>query len=42
LFKTAVDVAKLWFALVVRRDHVRRDGRPISAGAVPPEPGDRA
>ncbi len=42
LFKTAVDVAKLWFALVVRRDHVRRDERPVSAGALPPGPGDRA
>lgn len=42
LFKTAVDVAKLWFALVVRRDHVRRDERPASAGALPPGPGDRA
>jgi len=42
LFKTAVDVVKLWFALVVRRDHVRRDERPVSAGALPPGPGDRA
>jgi glycosyltransferase involved in cell wall biosynthesis len=42
LFKTAIDVAKLWFALVVRRDHLRRDERPVSAGALPPGPGDRA
>jgi glycosyltransferase involved in cell wall biosynthesis len=42
LFKTAVDVAKLWFALVVRRDHLRRDERPVSAGVLPPGPRDRA
>jgi glycosyltransferase involved in cell wall biosynthesis len=42
LFKTAVDVGKLWFALVVRREHVRRDERPVSAGALPPGPRNRA
>jgi glycosyltransferase involved in cell wall biosynthesis len=41
LFKTAVDVAKLWFVLVVRRDHVRQDDGHIPAGAAPPGPGDR-
>ncbi len=35
LFKTAVDVAKLWVALVVRRDHLRRAPR-VSAQALPP------
>jgi glycosyltransferase involved in cell wall biosynthesis len=42
LFKTAIDVAKLWFALVVRREHLRPDARGVSAEAVPPEPRDRA
>jgi glycosyltransferase involved in cell wall biosynthesis len=38
LFKTAVDVARLWYALVVRHEHVRSG----AAGAVtmPPRPGD--
>jgi glycosyltransferase involved in cell wall biosynthesis len=40
LFKTAVDVAKLWFILVVRGDHLRPDERPIAVDTVPP-PGDR-
>jgi glycosyltransferase involved in cell wall biosynthesis len=39
LVRTAVDVAKLWVVLVVRRDHLRREPRRIAAGALPP--GDR-
>jgi glycosyltransferase involved in cell wall biosynthesis len=39
LFKTAVDVAKLWVALVIRREHLRRDLRP-AAQTMPPRPGD--
>jgi glycosyltransferase involved in cell wall biosynthesis len=39
LFKTAVDVAGLWFALVVRRDHLRH-GSAIVAEALPPGPTD--
>ena len=39
LFKTAVDVARLWFALVVRRDHLRH-GSAIVAEAMPPAPTD--
>jgi glycosyltransferase involved in cell wall biosynthesis len=39
LFKTAVDVAGLWFALVVRRDHLRHDSA-IVADALPPAPTD--
>ena len=39
LFRTAVDVAKLWVALVIRRDHLRRDPR-VSAQALPPRSGD--
>ena len=42
LFKTAVDVARLWVALVIRAEHLRRHQRPISASALPPGPGDRA
>ena len=42
LFKTAIDVAKLWVALVVRREHVRPEPRGMSAEAVPPLPRDRA
>jgi glycosyltransferase involved in cell wall biosynthesis len=41
LFKTAVDVAKLWYVLVIRRDHLRPDPGTIPA-AVPPPPRDRA
>jgi glycosyltransferase involved in cell wall biosynthesis len=37
LFRTAVDVMKLWFVLVVRRDHVR----PAAADS-PAGPGDRS
>jgi len=42
LFKTAIDVARLWAALVVRRDHLRPELRALSAEPVPPEPRDRA
>jgi glycosyltransferase involved in cell wall biosynthesis len=42
LFKTAIDVAKLWVALVVAREHVRPEPRGMSADAVPPLPRDRA
>ena len=42
LFKTAIDVAKLWVALVIRREHLRPEPRGLSAEPVPPEPGDRA
>jgi glycosyltransferase involved in cell wall biosynthesis len=42
LFRTAIDVAKLWVVLVVRRDHLRRDERTIAAGAPPPGSGDHA
>ena len=42
LFKTAIDVAKLWVVLVVRREHVRPEPRGMSAEAVPPLPRDRA
>jgi glycosyltransferase involved in cell wall biosynthesis len=41
LFKTAVDVAKLWYVLVIRRDHLRPDSGTIRA-SVPPPPRDRA
>ena len=42
LFKTAIDVARLWFALVIRHEHMRRDTRVVASGARPPRPGDRA
>jgi glycosyltransferase involved in cell wall biosynthesis len=42
LFKTAIDVAKLWVALVVRREHLRPEPRGLAAEAVPPQPRDRA
>ena len=42
LFKTAIDVAKLWVVLVLRRAHVRPEPRGMSAEAVPPLPRDRA
>jgi glycosyltransferase involved in cell wall biosynthesis len=43
LFKTAVDVAKLWFLLVVRREHMRRPPSRASDGArASARPGDRA
>ncbi len=40
LFKTAVDVARLWVALVVRREHLRVV-RPAPTPALPPAPRDR-
>ena len=40
LFKTAVDVARLWVALVIRREHLRR-ARPAVAEPAPPSPRDR-
>jgi len=42
LFKTAVDVAQLWIALVVRREHRRRAPRNVRAEVLPPSPGDHA
>ena len=42
LFKTAIDVAKLWVALVVRHEHLRPAPRGLAAEPVPPEPRDRA
>ena len=42
LFKTAIDVAKLWFALVVRREHLQVDRRGSMPNALPPRPRDRA
>jgi glycosyltransferase involved in cell wall biosynthesis len=41
LFKTAVDVAKLWYVLVVRREHQQPAPHSLPA-AVPPPPRDRA
>jgi glycosyltransferase involved in cell wall biosynthesis len=40
LFKTGVDVAKLWMALVVRREHLRRTAAAVPQ-ALPPPPRDR-
>ncbi len=42
LFKTAIDVGKLWVALVVRREHLRAEPRGLSPEPVPPERRDRA
>ncbi len=43
LFKTAIDVATLWVALVIRRDHTRRTApRVAAADVLPPPPRDRA
>jgi glycosyltransferase involved in cell wall biosynthesis len=42
LVKTAVDVGKLWFVLVVRREHLRRGAEsPAARAAAAPGPGDR-
>lgn len=41
LFKTAIDVAALWLALVVRRDHQRRATPRMTADPLPPHPRDR-
>jgi glycosyltransferase involved in cell wall biosynthesis len=40
LFKTALDVSRLWVALVVRREHLRRVPPTVSE-ALPPRPRDR-
>jgi glycosyltransferase involved in cell wall biosynthesis len=40
LFKTALDVARLWVALVIRREHLRRLP-PAVPDALPPPPRDR-
>jgi glycosyltransferase involved in cell wall biosynthesis len=43
LFKTAVDVAALWVALVVKKEHLRRAApRMATADPVPPHPRDHA
>jgi glycosyltransferase involved in cell wall biosynthesis len=43
LFKTAVDVAALWVALVIRKEHLRpRAPRVAAADALPPHPRDHA
>jgi len=42
LFKTAIDVAALWVALVVRREHMRHGTPRMTADALPPHPRDRA
>ena len=45
LFKTGVDVMKLWFALVIRKEHRRTNDVPSSSAAtsapLPPRTGDR-
>ena len=41
LFKTAVDVAKLWVLLVVKREHLREPGEARRGVAVPPPRGGR-
>jgi len=41
LFKTAVDVGRLWVALVVRQEHLRRQPAAVPQ-ALPPPPRDRA
>jgi glycosyltransferase involved in cell wall biosynthesis len=42
LAKTAADVARLWFMLVVRREHLRRRPAPAAAAAASPRARDRA
>jgi glycosyltransferase involved in cell wall biosynthesis len=42
LFKTVVDVAQLWIALVVRKEHLRREPHRVTAEGLPPRPGDHA
>ena len=42
LFKTGVDVMKLWVELVIRGEHKRADAAAAVAAAVPPRTGDRA
>jgi glycosyltransferase involved in cell wall biosynthesis len=41
LFKTALDVANLWVALVVRREHVRALVQPVAPTPVQPRTGQR-
>ncbi|HEV3485139.1 MAG TPA: hypothetical protein VG106_07010, partial [Vicinamibacterales bacterium] len=41
LAKTAVDVLKLWYVLVVRREHLRRGAVAGSPAPAPPAGGDR-
>jgi glycosyltransferase involved in cell wall biosynthesis len=41
LFRTAIDVAALWIALVVRREHQRRASARMTADPLPPHPRDR-
>src|SRR3954454_10209275 len=41
LFKTAIDVARLWYVLVIRREHLRSSPRSMPT-AVPPPPRDHA
>jgi glycosyltransferase involved in cell wall biosynthesis len=41
LFRTAIDVASLWYRLVVRHDH-RRENQTTAVTPSPPRPGDRA
>jgi glycosyltransferase involved in cell wall biosynthesis len=38
---TAMDVARLWYVLVVRREHLRRNQRPATADALPRGRGER-
>ena len=42
LARTAADVARLWFTLVVRREHLRRRAAIAATGAASPRAGDRA
>jgi len=43
LFKTAIDVAALWIALVIRKEHLRPRARRVAApDALPPHPRDHA
>lgn len=43
LFRTAIDVAALWFALVIRKEHLRyRTPRMSAPDALPPPPSDHA
>ena len=39
IFKTGVDVLRLWYALVIRREHLRAGVRPLAARG---DAGDRA
>jgi hypothetical protein len=37
IFRTGVDVLKLWYALVIRRDHLKPQPTALTSGAVTPE-----